>query len=141
MAEASPDFYGFLTGDSSVTSLLGTDGNSPLGYSVFPLVLKEGAELPALTYQGISLTEEHRIEDGKSSGLNDMRLQIDCWANNYPDVEALSIAVRDLFDGFQGYMGSSYVNVTTHGNLIDEFEPSRRQFRRIMDFQIIFNDV
>lgn len=141
MSEAAPNFYGFLTGDSSVTDLLATDGNSPLGYNVFPLVLKEGAALPALTYQVVSLNEEYRLEDGKSAGLNEMRLQIDCWADNYPDVVALSLAVRDLFDGYQGYMGTSYVNVTTHGNLIDEFAPERRLYRRVMDFEIVFNDV
>jgi hypothetical protein len=95
--------------------------------------------MPALTYQVIDDPATITL-DGKSTGLHKMRLQVDCWADKYADVVGLSLQVCNLFNGFQGFIGFTWVNNTSKENVIDEFESARRQFRRILDFYIFFND-
>ena len=130
MSESQPDIYSFLHADSTIAGIVGT--------RIFPLVLDEGADLPALTYQVIDVTEEQTIE-GTAANPRHMRLQVDCWAMSYASIVGLSWEVRRLFDGFQGNMGSVYVQHTERQNLIDSFEPDRKQYRRTLDFIVHFN--
>ena len=137
MSEALPDIRGFLLSDATISGAVGH--GSPLVYGVYPYVLDEAAPLPAITYQIVSLTEDHLLE-GPSIGVNHARFQIDCWANSYADMDALSWAVRNLFDGYAGPMGEVSVAITLHEQVIDQYEPSRRQYRRVLDFIVIFYD-
>jgi len=126
----SPDIFAFLTGDSAVAALVET--------RVYPGILSEQATRPALSYQVVSQVEDQTLL-GPHSGLPQMRIQVDCWANSYEGVVALALAVMERFDGYQGDMGDSQVSTTSRLNMIDIFEPSRRDYRRVLDFMVVFN--
>jgi hypothetical protein len=133
MAEALPDIRGFLLGDPTVSGMV--NHGSPAIPSVFPVILKEVAPLPALTYHVVDMPSEGiDIDDIKSVGVKYMRLQIDCWGMTYPDCDALAWAVRARFDGFAGVMGTVPVVVTSRDNGFDDYESDRKQYRRVLDF-------
>lgn len=115
--------------------------NTP--WRMYPDLLAEGVTLPALTYQMISDVSE-LTEDG-DCGLYIDRIQIDAWANSAVDRATLGDAVRTLLHGYSGMIGGGSpitgtpTCVVQWDNSIDEYEPDRLQYRRVMDFKIAHN--
>lgn len=143
------DLYAFITmADTSgldenraaaiatIRSLIGS--GSPIAYRMYPDILDEGCQLPALTYQLISETGGHDL-DASPDGLYFPLVQIDVWANSALDRWNLGLAVKEALDGFAGTMVGTTVDALLWDNNIDSFESDRKQYRRMMDFRIIHN--
>lgn len=98
--------YAHLLTDSGVTALVGT--------RIYPLLVPQDADLPAIAYQRISGPRDH-THDG-SSGLAFARMQLTFVASSYDDAKSLGEAVRAAIDGHKGSMG----DVTVGACLLDQ---------------------
>lgn len=85
-----------LLADSSITGLIGAGAAARL----YPLVLKQGGALPAITYQRVSGVTGYS-HDGPD--IVTARVQIDCWsATGYIEAKTLARAVRDALHAYAG---------------------------------------
>lgn len=87
--------YAYLTGDATVGAVIGT--------RVYPEMLPEGVQLPAMAYQRISRVGI-TAHDG-ATGLASVRMQLTMQAASYVQLRALADRVRVLFDGLRQTMG------------------------------------
>ncbi|MGE0294967.1 MAG: DUF3168 domain-containing protein [Hyphomonadaceae bacterium] len=79
-----------LREDAAVGAIVGAGASA----RVYPLVLPQSVNLPAVTYQRISTP---RVVTTTLSGPNarvNCRMQVDCWAGTFAQAKALSSAVR-----------------------------------------------
>lgn len=92
----------------------------------YPLVMPQNPVLPALVYTRQSSDPQYRLEGGAS--LNQVRIEVDCYADTYTDAKALSESVRLAMEA------ASY-----KGTLIfdsDFYEPEVKLYRVVMDFYV-----
>ena len=92
--------YAHLAADSGVAALVST--------RIYPLVVPQDVDLPAIAYQRISGPRDH-VHEG-ASGLVVARMQVTCHAWSYSGAKALAEAVRAATDGFSGTMGEVSVD-------------------------------
>lgn len=71
-----------------------------IGSRLYPLVVPELAPLPAMAYQVLSNTGGQNL--GGSTGTAVARVQFTALSRDFDDCMALSLALYDLFDAFQG---------------------------------------
>lgn len=90
-AEAIAQALGILSAAAPVVALVGT--------RISPLIRAQGLTLPAITLQRITLIPSNTFAG--NGGLDDTRLQVDCWDATYDGARALAIAVRAAFDAAQ----------------------------------------
>lgn len=96
MAHLESKIFNLLSTNTAVTALVAD--------RVFPGKLKPGCRLPAISFFRIS--GNYDVDLGGNSGLEQPRIQVDCWAlGDEPR--------RDLGKAVRAAMGSA--NVETHG--------------------------
>ncbi|MGH9523168.1 MAG: tail completion protein gp17 [Terriglobales bacterium] len=108
----------------------------------YPEILDEGCAMPAAVYQLISSRTDHQL-DGTPDNLFTQRLQVDVYAqggtSDYAICKSLADNFRIALDGLaQLQIGGSYVNVVTYEDERDEYESERRQYRRSLDFEVVY---
>jgi len=86
MAELETAVYSALTGDATVSGLVGT--------RIYPLVAPQDAALPAIVYQRIS--QQARVSHSGNSCLARTRLQVLSISESYSGAKALAKAVQDV---------------------------------------------
>jgi hypothetical protein len=80
--------------EASLKSLLGAAGVAALvGERAYPLKLPQSATKPAVTYTRVAGLPANDL-DGDDGDLINVRLQLDCWAEQFDDVRAVAEAVR-----------------------------------------------
>lgn len=89
----------FLLADAAVAALVGT--------RIYPIKLPQGITAASIVYQEISGIGDHHMQG--PSGLSRVRMQIGAWAQSADAAHALFLAVKEAIDGYQGLMGSVYV--------------------------------
>ena len=73
------------------------------GERIYPLVIPNDADLPAVAYQR---TSGGRLQGhGGPTGHATARIQVTAQAADYADAKAIAGAVRDLLDGYRGTLG------------------------------------
>jgi hypothetical protein len=87
-AEAIAQALGILSAAAPVVALVGT--------RISPLIRAQDLVLPAVTLQRITLTPSNTFAG--NGGLDNTRLQVDCWDATYAGARALAIVVRAAFD-------------------------------------------
>lgn len=99
-------------------------GATTAGARVFPLLRQEGAGLPAIVYTRAGTEPVDSL--GGSSGLDAVRVQLDCYAQTFDEVKALAMAARPLMESaaFKGLLRSEF----------DAYEPDTKIYRVSMDF-------
>lgn len=99
--------------------------NTNAGQRVYPLLAPEGAALPRITFSRVSTAPVNAI--GGSSGLDQVRVQIDCWASSLPAVATLAAQARTIIEtqDFKALLQGA----------VDDYEPDTRTFRRSLDFR------
>ena len=99
-------------------------GNTAAGNNVFAVVLPNSATRPAITYQRIASVPVNSLAG--SSGLDRVRMQIDCWAGTYQAAAELAEAVRTLMAaaGFGGLLDTDR----------SEFEVETKLYRFSSDY-------
>ena len=79
------------------------------------------------------------------AGLTTKRYQVDVWASNDPEVDALSESLRHLLDGFRGLMGATDIGSIFYEGERDLDEPPTttsepQVYHRALDFLITFRE-
>jgi hypothetical protein len=95
---------------------------------IFPLRLKDGGALPAVTYQVIYGATANSL-DGFTSGMVNYQVQLDCWSETYEGALSLAKAVRDRMN--TAATAFSAVIRDFPGN--DDYEPDTKHYRRILN--------
>lgn len=103
--------YELLTMDTAVAALVGT--------RIYPLLVPQDADLPAMAYQRISGPRDHTHSG--ASGLAMARMQLTYLASSYAAVKALAEAVRAALDGLRGSMGEVTVGSCMLENEFDSW--------------------
>ena len=93
--ELEKGLYAKLTGWEYLSALTGD--------RVFPVVIPEDAELPAVAYQRIS-GPRLLAHDG-STGLAEGRVQVTVVGTSYSEAKEIAGAVREMLAGWRGLMG------------------------------------
>jgi len=103
--------------------------NPLVASQVFPLIAEDGTTGSYLTYQNIVNSPENTLSDGIS--INNTRMQIDCWADDYATVKALEKAVADALTA------AAFTNIPRSSR--DGYEPLTKKFRVILDYSLWWN--
>jgi len=105
-----------------------------VGNSVFPVARPQGSTLPAIVLHRIG-SAPLNADDGEV-GLENARMQIDCWARTYTEAKHTAHAVMLRLSGFEG---------GAHGTVLQSIERDLREgggnaaaylFRASLDFII-----
>lgn len=120
---AEERLYTLLTEDAAV--------NAVVAGRVYPVRMPEaeGATLPAIVYTRISGGQVSSVRGG--SGLENPRVQVDCWATTYAGAKGLATAVREAMDG-GGAEGLKSV-LLAHMDMVDD---ETGDYRVSMDFSV-----
>ena len=124
------DIRTFLLADVTLAALIGT--------RLYPLILPQDPTVPAITFQWISGQRAHAA-DG-AVGLASPRVQFDCWAETYLDVEATFEALRKRLDGFQGAAGTSRIQGAFFETERDSYDDKVRLYGRSVDFFVWYEE-
>jgi Protein of unknown function (DUF3168) len=108
---------------ADITQYLKADATiaAAVGQRVFPNIVPQGSNFPAISYNQVSGVRLYDINDGPS-GRAMPRITINSWAIRYLDVRNLADAVRQRLNGFRGMMGSTQVGRITLDNEFDTYE-------------------
>ena len=92
---------------------------------VYPLVAPQNVIKPYITNRVISGIKIQCL--GGQIYQGDYRMQLDCFALDYPKAKAISQAVKSCLIGF---MNSNNINI------MDDYEEETQLFKQIIDFKI-----
>ncbi len=79
-----------LVADAAVAALVGAD--------VFPALMPQGTQPPAIVYSVISSVPENSLTGTASTRLSQFRVQVDCYAKTYLEAHAVAEAVDSVLD-------------------------------------------
>lgn len=124
--------YSILAGTPAVNSLVG----GQLEPRIYPLVLDQGCDLPAISMQIISNVPEYcksgRVED-------QYRVSINVFAERYAEMEAVAKAVKNTLDGIKGQYGAIKITSSRLANEADLNEKGDEVYHKAIDFIINAN--
>lgn len=128
--------YDYITSDNTVSGIIGT--------RLYPAVLPEGVDLPAMAYQRIS--RDGMIAHDGPTGLATVRIQLTMQAQSYLTLRSLADAVRVLFDGIRGEIGGED-GVMVHESYVDndfgsfaELSDAAGRFTNRMDIMLLHEE-
>lgn len=105
----------------AVTAIIGTDPARVYGNGMAP----QNAPLPHVTWQVIAGVPEAILD---APGIDNYRVQVDCWAVDAATRSTLALAVRDAME-----RDGANVMVSENGHSVD---PDTRQYRWSADFSL-----
>lgn len=125
--------------ENLISLLLSDSGLSALVSSrIHPGSLPQGATLPAIVMNRISGAPQY--SDEGETGLNEARVQLDCWADTYSQAKLVARAVIARLSAFSGTVGT-----TEFANIMLDDERDLREgggnaaeypFRTSLDFSV-----
>lgn len=89
----APDIYGWLGAASGVTALIGSGAAMRCGSAG---TIPQDSAKPYVTWQVISGLPENYLDEAPD--IDNFRVQINCWALDPADVDALALAVRSALE-------------------------------------------
>lgn len=115
----------------SIFSVLHTNSAvlSLVNNRIYPLVMPTSVIMPAINYQTISTIAENGLSG--SLGLDNVRLQVDCWDNTLLGATILAKAVRDAV-ALTPIFGLQVMS-------LDDYDVETELFRVIQDFSIWYS--
>jgi hypothetical protein len=117
------------------TRLSGYAGLSALADArIYPMLLPQGATLPALTYQRVSGVQSYSHQG--DSGLATVRMQVDCWGATYASAKAVAAQVKAALSGYT----SSAIGRCHLGAERDLYDPETGRYRVIIDFMVGYRE-
>ncbi len=117
MADLESKITTVLKGSTAVSALVGG--------RVFPLVLDQGCQFPAVSFLRVSGGKQFGLSG--YSGLEGSRIQVDCWATTYKQAKALAAAVSTAMRAATTFRVSAV-------NDRDLFEDAQNLYRVSIDF-------
>lgn len=128
MARLEAAIYSILSNDANVIAIVST--------RIYPLLLPQDADLPALTYSRISTERESAFMT--DPGLSTARIQIDVWAETVADMMNLSEKVRAALHRYTpGTAGGCQIVESHIDNEISLYEPDTEVYHMVIDFMIL----
>lgn len=103
--------------------------------------LSADQKLPSWTYQVVSNPTDYELAGPVALGM--ARFQLDCYGDTGAQVIRLARAIDDALTGFHGTLtddDSTQVQGCFRSNLIDFFDDSARNYRRMLEYEIWFVD-
>lgn len=127
--------YSILANDPDVEGLVST--------RVYPLIVPQGASMPAITYEQNSGPREHTMTG--PIGMVPAMFVINCWSSTYAQSRTLADYVRIALDGYAGTVGSQkiYVAMLYNENDIIEQSPDikgTRRYAKQLTFEMWFKE-
>jgi hypothetical protein len=119
-------FHSLILADSRFTDLAGT--------RLYPTILPDDPQLPAVTYQRITTVRTYSTTGPVS--LNRVRLQFDIWASTYSQTKQLQAALLTILEDYSLYSDTSIDSIRLD-TVTDGYEHDARLYRVSMDF-IVF---
>lgn len=121
--------FNHLSTDAGVAALVGT--------RVYPVMLPQGATLPAVTYMRVSSTRMRTFGAPRMGRV--ARFQFTVWATTYLSRGAIVAALIDALEGYSGTLGGvggvDVLAIQQEGQL-DDYEPTAKVFQSACDFFI-----
>jgi hypothetical protein len=114
---------------ASIEEQLKSTLNGLVSNKVFPMIAPDSTTGSYITYQNIINSPENTLADGIS--INNTRMQIDCWADDYSTVKALADSVATAL------AAASFTNIPKSTR--DGYEPVVKKFRVILDYSFWWN--
>ncbi len=78
-----------LKADSTVTAIVGSGSSAKIS----PLIKSQNLAAPAVTLQRVNVDPQNHLRG--HANLDDVRVQLDAWAEKYADARALATACRN----------------------------------------------
>lgn len=125
MASAEELLITALEGDAAVQTHVGATPSS----RIYPLVLPQAPELPALTFQRIANPRVNSFDAG--GGIDNPRIQVDCWGTSRKAARELAMEVKRVVENATAF-GAWLVSDAEFYE--DDVEP--KLYRVSMDFSI-----
>jgi hypothetical protein len=130
------DFRTFLLSSGTIAGLVG----DRIVWSELP----SGSPLPLVTLWTMSSNPEYTMAG--ANGLEQRRVQCDCWAMTLAEAKALDGAIAALVDGFRGTVGQTFLQGAFVVNRDEGRDPSmgspaQRYFRARIDLLVWFGAV
>jgi hypothetical protein len=110
-----------------------------VGDRIYPLMLPQGATLPAVTYQTISdiflthhtTAQDHPVHTPMREQTT--RIQFNCYGRTYDEAEALRNELLAVAVGYRGTWGDVEVGAVFADLGLDDFEPEPNHWRWLQD--------
>jgi Protein of unknown function (DUF3168) len=129
MNDIHPAFRTFLLADPTINALVG-------GVRLHHLRLPQDQVEPSVVFLKVSETADyHLLSD---SGLSQLRMQVDSWAQDPDTATQLANAVYDRLTGERGAMDSIEVRGIFLLNGRDDYDDVTRLFRISRDYNIFY---
>lgn len=125
--------FEYLTGDAGVSSLVES--------RVYPVKLPEGSNIPAISWRKVDAGRIYtydRFED--TDAWVTARVQMDCWGYTADEATNVGEAVLMALSGYEGDMAGQLIGSSFAVNELDIYEVPTKLHRRILDFQISYED-
>ena len=110
------------------TVLAALTTGSPLptaaGSRVYAILLPQNIGMPAISFQRVATDPDASLSG--NSGLDRVRLQIDCWARGYNEAKMLSAEVRVVLEALGALLVMD----------LDGYEPTEKLYRSTLDFSL-----
>jgi hypothetical protein len=123
-----------LLNDGGVTALIST--------RIYPGVRLQGSALPAAVFNVISATPSY--SDDGDDGIEENRVQIDCWGETYSSAKSVARAVIGALSGFGGSVDGvdiKYVSLDMHHDSTEGgTKASEYLHRTSLDFIVTFSN-
>ena len=121
--------YQYLVSQTAISDLVGT--------RVYPDMLPEGCEFPAMTFQQVSLTARYS-HDGDAS-LDTARVQLDVYAEDRAAAGQIASALRGVLSGARTSEGSVLIqSVFLAGTPLVGYDQGVKKWRRTIDYTFTF---
>ena len=131
MKDIRPALRMFLLGDPIVSGLVG-------GIRIHHQRLPQDQVEPSVVYHKVTETGDYHLAG--DSGLGQLRMQVDAWAQTAGAATELANAVYDRLSGARGDFESDSDFVSIRGAFVtagrDDFDPVSKMYRVSRDFSI-----
>lgn len=129
MNDIRPALRTFLLADPTISGLVG-------GVRIHHLRLPQDQVAPSIVFLKVSETGDYHL--ASDSGLAQLRMQIDAWAQSADAATQLANAVYDRLTGERGAMDSIDVRGIFLLNGRDDYDDVTRLFRISRDYNIFY---
>jgi len=127
-----------LESDAGITARVDT--------RIFPVKMKQGETRDSIVYTRITEFETYTTE--RSSGLVQVRYQIDAWSLSIDAANSLGLLIKEAISGFRGRVNydppspTNFVNVQLIEtvNSRDDYDDTTKMYRFSRDYYIWFEE-
>lgn len=118
--------------DEAIRAILlaNTTVSNIVGTRIYPLNLPLDCDFPALSYS--------KPSDPYNRIVGKPRFQIDCWAEDFTEVQNLKIAVQNALDGYSGTVLGINIEIIIPLDSVDTVEQNLGVYHIPYDFKIIY---